>query len=135
MFEKHKYKILATVLILVLLGAGTFYYLKKKREKKEADEKAALEAAEEAAAQKKNRGQGFHQRSSWTKHHDYSRSKKRFRSGLILMQHINQFKMKEKLVLYQKPLLAAGLLALLLVLYFYRHKIFKGNFFFRNNSG
>jgi hypothetical protein len=34
--------------------------------------------------------------------------------------------MKEKLVLYQKPLLAAGLLALLLVLYFYRNKIFKG---------
>lgn len=34
--------------------------------------------------------------------------------------------MKDKLVLYQKPLLAAGLLALLLVLYFYRHKIFKG---------
>jgi uncharacterized protein YpmB len=45
MFEKHKYKILATVLILILLGAGTFYYLKKKREKKEAEEKAALEAA------------------------------------------------------------------------------------------
>jgi hypothetical protein len=34
--------------------------------------------------------------------------------------------MKEKLIQYQKPLLAAGLLVLLLVLYFYRHKIFKG---------
>jgi hypothetical protein len=34
--------------------------------------------------------------------------------------------MREKLSQYQKPLLAAGLLALLLVLYFYRHKIFKG---------
>lgn len=48
MFQKHKYKILATVLILVILGAGTFYYLKKKREKKEAEEAAAL-----AAEQKK----------------------------------------------------------------------------------
>lgn len=46
MFEKHKYKILATVLILVILGAGTFYYLKKKREKKEAEEKAALAKAQ-----------------------------------------------------------------------------------------
>jgi len=44
MFQKHKYKILATVLILVILGAGTFYYLKKKREKKEAEEAAALAA-------------------------------------------------------------------------------------------
>jgi uncharacterized protein HemX len=44
MFEKHKYKILATVLILVILGAGTFYYLKKKKAKKDAEEKAALEA-------------------------------------------------------------------------------------------
>ncbi len=33
--------------------------------------------------------------------------------------------MKEKLIQYRKPLLAAGLLVLLLVLYFYRHKIFK----------
>jgi uncharacterized protein HemX len=47
MFEKHKYKILATVFILVLLGAGTFYYLKKKREKKEAEEKKAALAAEQ----------------------------------------------------------------------------------------
>ena len=34
--------------------------------------------------------------------------------------------MKEKLIQYKKPLLAAGLLVLLLVLYFYRAKIFKG---------
>ncbi len=57
MFEKHKYKILATVLILVILGAGTFYYLKKKREKKEAEEKAALEEEKRkklAASKNKN---------------------------------------------------------------------------------
>ncbi|WP_052599929.1 peptidoglycan-binding protein [Aureispira sp. CCB-QB1] len=34
--------------------------------------------------------------------------------------------MKEKLIQYQKPLLAVGLLVLLLVLYFYRHRLFKG---------
>ncbi|BDS12391.1 peptidoglycan-binding domain-containing protein [Aureispira anguillae] len=34
--------------------------------------------------------------------------------------------MKDKLNQYQKPLIAAGLLGLLLVLYFYRHKIFAG---------
>lgn len=36
--------------------------------------------------------------------------------------------MKEKLIQYRKPLLAGGLLVLLLVLYFYRHKIFKKSF-------
>ncbi|WMX17139.1 hypothetical protein [Aureispira sp. CCB-E] len=34
--------------------------------------------------------------------------------------------MKEKLIQYQKPLLAVGLLVLLFVLYFYRHRLFKG---------
>lgn len=34
--------------------------------------------------------------------------------------------MKDKIIQYQKPLLAGGLLVLLLLLYFYRHQIFKG---------
>ncbi len=36
MFEKHKYKILVSILVLIILGGGAYYYFKKQKEKKAA---------------------------------------------------------------------------------------------------
>ncbi|BDS12390.1 hypothetical protein [Aureispira anguillae] len=55
MLEKHKYKILVTILAFIILGGGAVYFIKKQKAKKKAEQEAlALEEKKKKIAPKKN---------------------------------------------------------------------------------